>query len=113
MKVVEPGPIDTDINRDDERDFVQTLKQGRHGALRQAGRNRRHRRISPATMPATSLAPASRWMVATAPKQSGARRFRGFELWHVETARSMLARRRGAAKSRNARSLPLARRSRT
>jgi len=28
VNVVEPGPIDTDMNRDDERDFVQVLKNG-------------------------------------------------------------------------------------
>ena len=28
VNVIEPGPIDTDMNRDDERDFVQVLKQG-------------------------------------------------------------------------------------
>jgi 3-oxoacyl-[acyl-carrier protein] reductase len=28
VNVVEPGPIDTDMNRDDERDFVQVLKSG-------------------------------------------------------------------------------------
>jgi 3-oxoacyl-[acyl-carrier protein] reductase len=26
--VVEPGPIDTDMNRDDGREFVQVLKNG-------------------------------------------------------------------------------------
>jgi 3-oxoacyl-[acyl-carrier protein] reductase len=28
VNVIEPGPIDTDMNRDDEREFVQVLKQG-------------------------------------------------------------------------------------
>jgi 3-oxoacyl-[acyl-carrier protein] reductase len=28
VNVIEPGPIDTDMNRDDERDFVQVLKNG-------------------------------------------------------------------------------------
>ncbi len=28
VNVVEPGPIDTDMNRDDDRDFVQVLKSG-------------------------------------------------------------------------------------
>ena len=28
VNVIEPGPIDTDMNRDDERDFVQVLKSG-------------------------------------------------------------------------------------
>lgn len=28
VNVIEPGPIDTDMNRDDERDFVQILKSG-------------------------------------------------------------------------------------
>ena len=28
VNVVEPGPIDTDMNRDDERDFVKVLKGG-------------------------------------------------------------------------------------
>ncbi|MEJ0085847.1 MAG: SDR family oxidoreductase [Pseudomonadota bacterium] len=28
VNVIEPGPIDTDMNRDDERDFVQVLKGG-------------------------------------------------------------------------------------
>jgi 3-oxoacyl-[acyl-carrier protein] reductase len=28
VNVVEPGPIDTDMNRDDERDFVKVLKSG-------------------------------------------------------------------------------------
>lgn len=28
VNVVEPGPIDTDMNRDDERDFVKVIKQG-------------------------------------------------------------------------------------
>jgi 3-oxoacyl-[acyl-carrier protein] reductase len=28
VNIVEPGPIDTDMNRDDERDFVKVVKQG-------------------------------------------------------------------------------------
>lgn len=28
VNVIEPGPIDTDMNRDDEREFVQVLKSG-------------------------------------------------------------------------------------
>jgi 3-oxoacyl-[acyl-carrier protein] reductase len=28
VNVIEPGPIDTDMNRDDEREFVQVLKNG-------------------------------------------------------------------------------------
>jgi len=28
VNVIEPGPIDTDMNRDDERDFVKVLKSG-------------------------------------------------------------------------------------
>ena len=41
VNVIEPGPIDTDMNRDDERDFVQVLKQGtalgRYGKPEEAG----------------------------------------------------------------------------